>query len=190
MTHLGPQIDIHGGGSDLIYPHHTNEIAQAEGVTGDGPFCAFWLHNGMLKSDGRKMAKSKPETLVFARDLMARFEPTQLRLYLLGCHYRADANYLAGDVAKLDGRYRRLRAAALREDAAQAADAAVLAAFRASLDDDFDTPRALEVLDETAARIASGAAGPGEAAAVRAGLATLGFDFAGARGPATRDFNP
>jgi cysteinyl-tRNA synthetase len=136
------------------------------------------------------MAKSKPETLVFARDLMARFDPAQLRLYLLGCHYRADANYLEGDVGELDARYSRLRAAALREDAVQAADAAVLATFRDALDDDFDTPHALDVLDETAARIANGAAGPGEAAAVRSALAMLGFDFAGARGPATGDLSP
>jgi L-cysteine:1D-myo-inositol 2-amino-2-deoxy-alpha-D-glucopyranoside ligase len=190
MTHLGPNIDIHGGGSDLIYPHHTNEIAQAEGVTGASPFCGFWMHNGMLRSQGRKMAKSKPETLVFARDLLDRFDADHLRLYLLSNHYRIDADYGPGEMERLAARYSRLLEAARRAPAANEPTHPVTAAFREAMDADLDTPAALDVLDAGASRILAGAGSEGEAVALRAALATLGFAFAGARGPATGDFTP
>jgi cysteinyl-tRNA synthetase len=189
VAHLGAQIDIHGGGSDLVYPHHTNEIAQAECSTGQSPFCGYWMHNGMLQSEGRKMAKSKPETLVFARHLMEQVEPDHLRLYLLSHKYRHDADYRSGDLEALSGRYGRLKAAALSggEDAAGHATAA---AFRERMDDDLDTPGALDVLDAAATRVLAGGATEGEAAALSAALRTLGFAFAGSRGPATGYLDP
>ncbi|MFN0145421.1 MAG: cysteine--tRNA ligase [Dehalococcoidia bacterium] len=191
MDHLGAQIDIHGGGSDLVYPHHTNEIAQAECASGLSPFCGTWMHNGMLQSKGRKMAKSKPETLVFARDLMAKVEPGQLRLYLLGQHYRADANFHAGDLEALSERYGRLKAAVRPGGGAgEAAGHATAAAFRDRMDDDLDTPGALDVLDAAAVRILAGTATEGEQAALTGALATLGFAFAGGRGPATAHLEP
>ena len=190
VRHLGQQIDIHGGGSDLIFPHHENEIAQAEAAYGREPFCGWWLHNGMLALDGVKMSKSLGN-LVLARELMTRYEPDHLRLYLLSTHLRADANYHEGDIDALGGRFERLRAAATREDAAAAAvDGAVLRAFRATMDEDFDVPGALDVLDEAARGVIAGSAGSGAPAEVRAALATLGFAFAGARGPATGDLTP
>ena len=88
-TLLGGQIDIHGGGSDLLFPHHENEIAQAECATGLEPFCGWWMHNGMLQLDGVKMSKSLGN-LVLARNLMKEFEPDHLRLYLLSHHYRTE----------------------------------------------------------------------------------------------------
>jgi cysteinyl-tRNA synthetase len=190
MAHLGPNIDIHGGGSDLIYPHHTNEIAQAEGVTGASPFCGFWMHNGMFQSEGRKMAKSRPETLVFARDLIERYGPDHLRLYLLSNHYRVDANYHAGDLDRLRDRYSRLVEAAGRAPASEAPSHPVTAAFQEAMDNDLDVPAALAALDASASRILAGSATEGESAALRAALATLGFAFAGARGPANGDFTP
>lgn len=188
VAHLGEQIDIHGGGSDLVYPHHTNEIAQAECSTGRVPFTGYWMHNGMLQSEGRKMAKSKPETLVFARHLMEQVEPDHLRLYLLTNHYRADANFHAGDLEALSDEYGRMKAACLRAGEAPPSTA-VTRAFRSALDSDFYTPAGLRVLHESAARIASGAAAAGEAEAVRDALATLGLAFAGARGPANGDYS-
>jgi cysteinyl-tRNA synthetase len=189
-AHLGEQIDIHGGGSDLIYPHHTNEIAQAEGSCAADRFCGFWMHNGMLQSNGQKMAKSRPETLVFARHLMDRFDPDHLRLYLLSQHYRIDADYRDGALEALQPRFERLRAAAARAGAAPAAGHPLAERFRAALDDDFNVAAALDVLDEAALRTLGGSATEGEPQALRTSLATLGFAFAGARGPATGDLNP
>ena len=192
MTHLGEQVDIHGGGSDLIYPHHTNEIAQAEGATGDGPFCGFWMHNGMLQSNGRKMAKSKPETLVFARDVMDRVEPDHLRLYLLSQHYRTDANFRDSELDTLAPRYARLKSVVAAASANEGGDDGhpLVRAFREAVDDDFNAAAGLDVLDEAAHRVLVGSAREGEAQSIRNALAALGFGFAGARGPATGDLNP
>jgi cysteinyl-tRNA synthetase len=188
MTHLGDQIDIHGGGRDLIFPHHENEIAQAESCTGAVPFCGFWMHNGMLQLEGVKMSKSLGN-LVLARNLMQDVDPDHLRLYLLSTHYRADADYHHDDLAKLTDRYERLRSAAAAEGDS-ATDLAVAAAVTARLDDDFDTPGALDYLDHAAQRVLTGSAAAGEATAIRGALGTLGFGFAGARGPANGSFEP
>ncbi len=184
-AHLGGQIDIHGGGSDLVFPHHENEIAQAESLTGTAPFCGYWMHNGMLKLDGVKMSKSLGN-LVLARNLMERFEPDHLRLYLLSEHYRQDADYRDGALKALGDRFVRLRAAVTGEDR-PAEDPALRAAFTEAMDDDLDTPRALDLLDRAAERAL---AGDGRAGELRALLAVLGFAFAGARGPATGDLTP
>lgn len=190
QTLLGGQIDIHGGGADLLYPHHENEIAQAECATGDSPFCGWWMHNGMLKLDGVKMSKSLGN-LVLARNLMAEFEPDHLRLYLLSQHYRTDADYHDGDMPALADRYGRLKAGGTSAVAvAGQPGTAVYREFIARLEDDFDTPGALHVLDAAASRIAAGSAADGERESVQAGLALLGFAFAGARGPATGDLKP
>ncbi len=190
MAHLGDQIDIHGGGSDLVYPHHTNEIAQAEGVTGLAPFCGYWMHNGMLQSEGRKMAKSKPETLVFARHLMERYEPDHLRLYLLMQHYRADANYRDGDMDTLRPRFERLKSVVARAPGTAPSSSPVLAAFREAVDEDFRASAGIDVLDQAASRVLAGAADADDAGAVKVALAVLGFAFAGARGPALGDLTP
>lgn len=190
VRHLGTQIDIHGGGHDLIYPHHENEIAQAECAHGVEPFCGWWLHNGMLQLDGVKMSKSLGN-LVLARNLMAVYEPDQLRLYLLSTHLRTDANYHEGDLDALGERYGRLKSSTMREDAAgPLVDGVVMRAFRAAMDADFDVPGALAVLDEAAGRVQAGVSGPSEPAEIRAALSVMGFAFAGARGPANGDFNP
>ena len=181
--HLGDQIDIHGGGSDLIFPHHENEIAQAESATGMAPFCGYWMHNGMLKLDGVKMSKSLGN-LVLARHLMERYAPDHLRLYLLSEHYRTDADYREGAIEALAGRYGRLREVCARQGKA---DEALRSEFEAAMDDDLDSPRALDVLDEAASSVLGGAAG---ADTLRESLGVLGFAFAGARGPATGDLSP
>lgn len=191
VKHLGSQIDIHGGGRDLIYPHHENEIAQAECAYGPAPFCNHWLHNGMLQLEGVKMSKSLGN-LVLARNLMQRYEPDHLRMYLLGTHLRADANYVEGAMEALEERYRRLKAAATSEAAGGPADGAhpLYRAFTEVMDNDFQAPAALDLLDASAVRLAASGGEPGEAAALRAALATLGFGFAGARGPANGNFEP
>ncbi len=184
VAHLGEQIDIHGGGRDLVYPHHENEIAQAECTTGKAPFCGFWMHNGMVQLDGVKMSKSLGN-LVLARDLLQRVDADHLRLYLLSAHYRTDADYRDGALEALGDRYGRLRAAAGAETllAPGTGAEALRGAFDAAMEDDFDLPSALDRLDEAAARILAGSASPGEQAVLRESLATLGFAFAGAAGP-------
>jgi len=190
IAHLGTQIDIHGGGADLIFPHHENEIAQAECYTGLSPFSGWWMHNGMLQLDGVKMSKSLGN-LVLARNLMNDYEPDHLRLYLLGNHYRASADYRDHALPALATRYGRLKSAAAGEGPATAVPAGPLTlAFRAALDNDFDAPAALDLLDAAAVSVLAGTAALAEGAELRSCLSILGFAFAGARGPATGDFSP
>ncbi len=191
VKHLGSQIDIHGGGSDLIYPHHENEIAQAECAYGPAPFCGWWLHNGMLQLDGVKMSKSLGN-LVLARNLMETFEPDHLRFYLLSQHLRQSANFHEGDMERLSETYGKLKAAATAETAGggDTGDSPVVRAFSEAMDNDFDVPAALNVLSGAAERVNTGVSTPGDAASLRSALGTLVFSFAGARGPANGDFNP
>ena len=88
---LGPTLDIHGGGKDLIFPHHENEIAQAEAATGK-PFVRFWLHNGFINIDRQKMSKSLGNFLT-VRDILKQFHPETVRLFLLSKHYRSPLDY-------------------------------------------------------------------------------------------------
>lgn len=189
MTHLGNQIDIHGGGLDLMFPHHENEIAQAECATGQAPFCGWWMHNGMVRLDGVKMSKSLGN-LVLARDLMEDFEPDHLRLFLLSHHYRTSADFTTTALPSLADQYERLKTAAGVEGAARGEDVVLRAQFQATMDDDMDTPSALYVLDRAAQRVLDGTARGGEAPTLRECLAVLGFGFAGARGPENGDLNP
>jgi L-cysteine:1D-myo-inositol 2-amino-2-deoxy-alpha-D-glucopyranoside ligase len=143
---LGPQIDIHGGGADLAFPHHSCEIAQSEAVTGVRPFVRCWLHVAMVEMDGVKMSKSLGN-LVLVRDLLQTHEPDTVRLYLLGHWYRRawgwDAERLAGTV----GRMRTLHAAAARKSGnGWTLDPSPYGPrFTAALDNDLDTPAALDV---------------------------------------------
>ena len=189
IAHLGEQIDIHGGGSDLQFPHHENEIAQAECSTGREPFCGFWLHNGMLKLDGVKMSKSLGN-LVLARELMKKVEPDHLRLYLLSEQLRTDADYHDGDLRALAERYGRLKAAAALGVDAATEGHPVLQQFTATMDDDFQAPDAIAQLDQTATSVLAGSADAATAGALRQALSALGFAFAGARGPANGDLTP
>ena len=194
VANLGERIDIHGGGNDLRYFHHENEIAQAEGASNQEPFCAFWLHNGMLTLDGVKMSKSLGN-LVLARNLMKDFEPDHLRLYLLSSHLRVDADYRNGAMPALQERYDRLKAAAAiaaasHAEATEAGHQRLASVFKLTMDSDFNAPGAIDVLDTSARRILDGSADLGEAAELRRSLAVLGFAFAGARGPANGDLEP
>jgi L-cysteine:1D-myo-inositol 2-amino-2-deoxy-alpha-D-glucopyranoside ligase len=164
MEELGNVIDIHGGGRDLIFPHHEAEIAQAEQLTGQVPFAGFWLHVGMVGLDGVKMSKSLGN-LVFASDLMERFEAGAVRHYLLSHHYRASWDYDDGAVEDSAASFKRWRGAA----ADDGQDDALEHAFHAAMDDDLDTPAALQVLDRAAT------AGAGGTLRDLAGI--LGFDL-------------
>ncbi len=92
MKLLGEHFDIHGGGLDLVFPHHENEVVQSESYTGK-PFATFWLHNGLLTKGGRKISKSDPDTIVLMSDLLGRHDPDTLRALLLTSHYRRPIDY-------------------------------------------------------------------------------------------------
>jgi L-cysteine:1D-myo-inositol 2-amino-2-deoxy-alpha-D-glucopyranoside ligase len=153
LRYLGPDIDIHGGGSDLIYPHHENEIAQSEAGTGHIPMARYWVHAGMVKLEGTKMSKSLGN-MVFVRDLRKRFSGIAIRHYLLTTHYRAELDYSeAGQLASADSTDRletALTGAGADSDGAN--DATWENSFGAALADDLNTPLALEVLDRAVNR--------------------------------------
>jgi L-cysteine:1D-myo-inositol 2-amino-2-deoxy-alpha-D-glucopyranoside ligase len=95
--YLGPRIDIHGGGDDLIFPHHSCEIVQTEGATGLKPFARLWMHNGAVRLDGVKMSKSLGN-LVMVRELVKQYSADAIRLYLLAHHYRHSFDYVASEL--------------------------------------------------------------------------------------------
>jgi len=92
MKYLGRHFDIHGGGLDLVFPHHENELVQSESYTGV-PFASYWLHNGLLTKDGRKISKSDPATIVLMSDLLKAHPPDTLRALLLSSHYRRPIDF-------------------------------------------------------------------------------------------------
>ncbi|MGH3664590.1 MAG: class I tRNA ligase family protein, partial [Egibacteraceae bacterium] len=151
MEHLGPVIDIHGGGCDLVFPHHSAEILQSEALTGQGPFARVWVHTGMVSLGEAKMSKSLGN-LVFVSDLLERFEGGAVRRYLLGHHYRASWSYDDATLADAAHGFKRWREAA----GGRGTDADLEAAFAAALCDDLDTPTAIEVLDRAAEAGAGG----------------------------------
>jgi cysteinyl-tRNA synthetase len=157
-THyLGDTVDIHGGGSDLIFPHHSCEIAQTEHFTGKSPFVRCWLHTGMVRLDGVKMSKSLGN-LVMAREVLRRAPADAMRLYLSVHHYREPWDWLEDEFAEAVGWARGLAEVAHCD--ARAAGPAVDATpyktrFLNALDDDLNTPAAIEALRALGAEIAA-----------------------------------
>ena len=144
LRELGTTIDLHGGGSDLIFPHHECERAQSEAATGV-PFARHWMHVAMVYMDGHKMSKSRGN-LVFVDKLRTQHDPRAIRLGLIEHHYRVEWEW---DDGLMERNERRLAA---WSGASATSDAALLADVRAALDDDLDTPRAVSLIDEAASR--------------------------------------
>ena len=149
LHHLGERIDLHGGGGDLIYPHHENEIAQTETATGKRPFVGTWMHVGPMKLGGRKMSKSDGN-MVFVRDALERTSPEGLRLYLMDIHYRRPFEHDERRLARAEGRAERLRLQLGSGSGTISSDRASRSVM-SLLDADLDTPGALRAL-EVAAR--------------------------------------
>ncbi|MFI4970350.1 MAG: cysteine--tRNA ligase [Lysobacterales bacterium] len=178
-AHLGETIDIHAGGNDLMFPHHENEIAQSTCAHGGKVFARYWLHNGMLTFDGRKMSKSLGNVLVL-HELLEKHPPEVLRFLLLKAHYRQPLDWSDSTLqqarATLDGWYGVLRDLADIEIAA--GDPAVPADIEAALLDDLNTPEAFAAMARLAnvARAADTPAAKRDAkAALLGGGALLGI---------------
>ena len=183
--YLGPTFDIHGGGLDLLFPHHENEQAQSH-AAGDG-FARYWLHNGLVRIGGEKMSKTLGNSLLVDA-MIARVRPAELRYYLGQAHYRSEIDYSAAALAEAATAYRRIegfvtRATEMLDRGSEPADSSSLpAAFTAAMDDDLALPHALAIVhdcvrDGNAVLSAGDDAGTtkrlGEA---RAMLAVLGLD--------------
>ena len=145
---LGPVIDLQGGGSDLIFPHHECSAAHAEVLTGKRPFARHYTHAGMIGLDGEKMSKSKGNLVFVSRLLHQGVDPMAMRLGLLGGHYRQDRAWSDEVLVAAEERLGRWRAAAGRPGADAAA---VVEAMRDRLADDLDTPGVMAALDAWAA---------------------------------------
>jgi cysteinyl-tRNA synthetase len=172
--HLGETIDIHGGGNDLIFPHHENEIAQSTCAHHGALFCRYWLHNGFLNVDHTKMSKSLGN-IVLVRDLLAKAPGEAIRLALLSAHYRQPLDWseegLTEARRKLDRLYGTLRDVGGWQDQWQAEGPD--AAFIAALEDDLNTPRALAALFDLS-RDANRSADPAERGRLAARLRASG----------------
>jgi L-cysteine:1D-myo-inositol 2-amino-2-deoxy-alpha-D-glucopyranoside ligase len=141
--YLGYPVTIHGGGADLVYPHHESEIAQSESATQVRPFVRVWVHAAMVRMNGAKMSKSLGN-MVFVRDLLETYSADALRLYLLQHHYRTVFEWSPAELDAAASLAERLLLAAGEPDHGSPA---ARDAFRAALEDDLDTPRAVEALE-------------------------------------------
>jgi len=172
---LGSYFDLHGGGEDLKFPHHENEIAQSCAAC-DSPFVHMWMHNGFVRVNDEKMSKSLGNFFTVREVLKTLRDPEVLRFFLLSSHYRGPINYSAAQLAQADetllGLYRALKDAA----PGGSADAADVARFRAAMDDDFNTPEAFAVMQGVARNLnlAKAAGDSGGASKAAATLRELG----------------
>jgi cysteinyl-tRNA synthetase len=161
LTYLGDSLDIHGGGQDLIFPHHENEIAQSESFTGVVPFVRYWLHNGLMQQDKQKMSKSTGN-LVCVEDILDRFSSDAIRLFVLGSHYRGPLSYSEEALEASERGVERLRSA-LGQKGNGDEEIAMLDVkpfeqkFVEAMDDDFNTPQTIAVLFELVKEINRGA---------------------------------
>ena len=175
--HLGPTIDIHGGGNDLIFPHHENEIAQSRCANGGALFARYWLHNGFVNVDHTKMSKSLGNVLL-VRQLLEQAPGEAIRLALLAAHYRQPLDWTSEVLPEARRKLDRLYGALRDVEGWQSLEAAPDPEFIAALDDDLNTPQALAVLFNLA-RDANRSSDPAERAALaarlRASAALLGL---------------
>ena len=148
---LGETFDIHGGGQDLQFPHHENEIAQSEGATGQ-PFVRYWMHNGFVRVDDEKMSKSLGNFFT-VREVLGRYDAEVVRFFIARAHYRSPLNYSDRHLDDARQALARLYTALKGIDAPQVAidwQEPRAARFKAAMDDDFNTPEAIAVLFDLA----------------------------------------
>ena len=157
LRYLGETLDIHGGGQDLIFPHHENEIAQSESFTGVEPFVRYWIHNGLVQLGGEKMSKSVG-VLVTIQEVLERYSPDALRMFILSSHYRSPLSFSEEGLEAAERGMERLRQAACAatntNQEGQPMDTSEFSRrFVAAMDADFNTSQALATLFDLAREI-------------------------------------
>ena len=159
LRYLGNTLDIHGGGQDLIFPHHENEIAQSESFTGVKPFVRYWLHNGLLQLGEEKMSKSLGN-LVTIKEALKKYSADAIRIFILMSHYRSPLTYSEEAIEAVEVGLRRLVQAAhpgktvYKGEPEEVPTAkAYRQRFEAAMDDDFNTPQAVAILFDLASII-------------------------------------
>ncbi len=178
MKYLGEQIDIHGGGQDVVFPHHENEIAQSESYSGKKPFVRYWMHNGLLRMGEEKMSKSLGN-LITIRDALKKYTSDGLRIFFLSSYYRSPLTYTEEAIQAAERGAERLRQAAngTSKENAPAADFdadAFRQKFTDAMDDDFNTASAIALLFDLAREINKADDAGLDATAMRAILKELG----------------
>jgi cysteinyl-tRNA synthetase len=169
---LGPSFAIHGGGTDLVFPHHENEIAQSEAA--GRPFARIWMHNGMIETDAEKMSKSEGNIFQLS-EALDRYGREAVVLYLVSGHYRQPLAFSAEQMEQAGAQVERLRNFFREHGSGGSSPGSRLEAFREALADDFNTPRAMAELFELVGKANRGEA-PGAAEAVLEMLTLLGLE--------------
>ena len=159
MSELGPTIDLHGGGDDLIFPHHECETAQSVAAN-NSPFARHWMHVGMVAYEGEKMSKSLGN-LVFVRDLRTGHDPRAIRLALLSNHYRAGFEWFDSDIDKGEAMLERMIEAASCPSGPDSET--LLSQVREAIDDDLNLPKACEIIDDFAVKMIEGSGNDSDA---------------------------
>ena len=157
LKYLGDTLDIHGGGQDLIFPHHENEIVQSESFTGAKPFAKYWLHNGLLQFGEDKMSKSTGK-LITIKEALEKYSPDAIRIFILSSHYRSPLTYSEEALEAVESGADRLTQAISRHDRTGGKGEALDAEpyrkqFIEAMDDDFNNAQALAVLFDLAREI-------------------------------------
>lgn len=166
--YLDEKIDIHGGGNDLIYPHHESEIAQSEAFTGLQPFSQFWLHTGAVGYLGEKMSKSLGN-LIMVSKLLKTYTPNTIRYLLLSNHYREPWEYTEHHIKEADKHMKRIEQECKNMNRVNNETKKHIQTFSEAMSDDLDTPQALKIIDEAIQ------SGDDKAVAIMAEV--LGFKF-------------
>ncbi len=150
---LGDQIDIHGGGQDVVFPHHENEIAQSEAFTGKKPFVQYWMHNGLLRMGEEKMSKSLGN-LITIRDALKKYSADAIRIFILSSYYRTPLTYTEEAIQAAQAGADRLQRTAAKENPEAKGKALdekpYYDRFIEAMDDDFNTPQAIAALFDLA----------------------------------------
>lgn len=191
LKYLGDAIDIHGGGQDLVFPHHENEIAQSESFTGSKPFVKYWLHNGLVQLGAEKMSKSLGN-LITIREALERYSADAIRIFSLNSHYRSPLTYSEEALGAAERGAERLRQAVYGEGKGEKDEGGIdTEAYRQrfvdAMDDDFNTAQALATLFDLAREINRAGESEGDTTKARAILAgltnVLGLTLEGAEMP-------
>jgi cysteinyl-tRNA synthetase len=177
MKFLGEQIDIHGGGQDVVFPHHENEIAQSESFTGKKPFVQHWMHNGLLQMGAEKMSKSLGN-LITIRDGLKKYTSDGLRVFILSSYYRSPLTYTEEAIDAAQAGAERLQRVAAKENTGGKGNnldaRPYYDKFIEAMDDDFNTPQAMAALFDLARDINRAEEDGKDAAQARRTLKELG----------------